>query len=239
MIDLNSIIDKTLLEKNRRDEPRVAGKYYPSEIPHCLRSSYFRFYFPKLEPVDKLRLFDAGNMGHDWFVKTLEEGLKKHSVSELKDMSKEKGFSLIVDTDQMVSIEGRWDMFFSLITPAEERYLVEIKTQKNIFYTNDYRKEHGFQAMPYIYHQRPCKGLIVYLDRTNYQSKIFPEGGLAYDTNVMRVLLDRTMLYHHYIVTKEVPPTEAKVTKGKEWECQYCDYKAECDEAEKERGRLK
>lgn len=239
MIDLNSIIDKVLLEKNRRDEPRVVGRYYPSEIPYCLRSSYFNFYFPKPDPVDKLRLYEAGNMGHNWFVETLEAGLKEYSISELKNMSKEKSFSIVVDLDEMVSLEGRYDAFFTIITPNEERYLIEIKTQKNIFYTNEYKREHGYQTMPYIYHQRPCKGLIVYLDRTNYQSKILPEGGLEYDPKIMRLVFDRILLLHHYVKAKEVPPPEAIKDNSMKWMCVYCDQKSSCEGNEAEKGRLK
>jgi|SRR5437899_909856 len=236
--DLNYSFDKILLDRQDKEieegKTRTLGRYYPSEVPACMRQTFYKFFNPKRSPATALRMFEAGKMTHEW-IKTMLQSLvdEKQIHGEIASLENEKSFIIVIDADEDVSLSGRFDDFL-MLSNERERYLIEVKSQKSLFYTNDFKKEHAIQAMPYIYVMRPCKGILTYVDRSTYETRFFPkdEAGLDYDKEIMKHIFTRTKLLHGYIATHTMPPPEAKQIKEMNWMCNLCPWKIECDAAE-------
>jgi|SRR3972149_2255702 len=238
--DLNYNFDRILLDRQDKEieegKGRIAGKYYPSEIPACLRQTFYKFYNPKRVPATTLRVFEAGNMTHEWIKKMLELLVQEKQLhGEIASLESERPFTIVIDHEEDISIEGRFDNFL-MLSNDRERYLIEVKSQKSLFYSNEYKKEHAIQTMPYIYVKRPCKGIFAYVDRATYETRFFPKDGdgLDYDKEIMSWIFTRTKLLNKYIVTHQMPPPEAKQIKDMNWMCNLCPWKVECDAAEEQ-----
>ena len=234
--DINYQFDKVLLDRQDKEleenKKRVTGRYSPSEIPYCVRQTFYKFYQPKPIPVNSLRIMEAGNMTHEWVKKMLQSLVDEKLLhGEIASLENERPFTIVVDTDEDISIGGRFDNFL-MLSNDRERYLIEVKSQKSLFYSNEYKKEHAIQTMPYIYMKRPCKGVFIYVDRASYEIKIFPQDGLDYDPKVMSYIFQRTKLLDSYIKSHTLPPPEAKQIKEMNWLCGFCPWKIECDAAD-------
>jgi len=239
--DFSYEFDRILLDRQAKEvaerTKRVLGRYYPSEIPACLRQTFYSYYNPKPKPAKTLRVFEAGDMAHEWVKKMLTALVEAKQIhGEIASLENERPFTIVVDQDEDISIEGRFDDFL-MLSNDRERYLIDAKSQKSLYYTNEFKKEHAIQIMPYIYIKRPCKGLIAYVDRATYETKFLPQApteGIDYDKEIMNWIFTRTKLLHKYIVTHTMPPPEAKQVKDMNWMCNpaICPWRAECDAAE-------
>ena len=60
--------------REREQHERVPGKYYPSKIGNeCLRQSFFHFAIPKRPEEDTMRIFEQGNVLHEYLSKKLKQ----------------------------------------------------------------------------------------------------------------------------------------------------------------------
>jgi CRISPR-associated exonuclease Cas4 len=258
--DLNYSFDKILLDRQDKDieahykqqdipynsaywwvnELSIVGKYHPSSIPYCMRQTYYKWFVPKRIPAPSLRIMEAGNMTHEWIMKMLQLLVDEKQIQgEVASLESERPFEIVVDAEDDISIRGRFDDFL-MLSNDRERYLIEVKSQKSLFYSNDYKKEHAIQAMPYLYVKRPCKGIFIYVDRASYETRIFPRDGdgLEYDKNVMSYIFTRVKLLDTYIKSQTLPPPEGKQIREMNWQCGLCPWKVECDAADEKQKKI-
>lgn len=121
MIDFNKIIDQHL-ERERR--PKEIGKYYPSEIGRCMRKVWYSYLYPQQLDPEVTKIFEAGNIIHDFVVEVLRGG-KNRDIELVKSEMPVK-----IETENF-TISGRVDDLI-LLKSEGKLFLVEVKSTKNI-----------------------------------------------------------------------------------------------------------
>ena len=69
MIDFDLLVSNYVQRENRT---KTVGRYYPSEIGLCLRKIWYSYRFPVETSPDLLKIFEMGNIIHDFVVKVLD-----------------------------------------------------------------------------------------------------------------------------------------------------------------------
>ena len=72
-------------------------------------------------------------------------------------------------------------------------------------------------------------GILLYLDKTTLQSKIFT---VPYNAEMVNDILDRFRNLHKFLKSNELPNAEAKFSSDISWLCRFCEYKDKCDKNE-------
>ena len=213
MIDFDKIIDDYLLKE---DKERTIGEYYCSELSNCYRQIWFKFKNPK--PVDAAtrRIFERGNVMHE-FVRNV---LARHP--DTKVIQSEQSMR-IPDTETGLVIAGRFDNLIEM--KQGESVLVEVKSTKSLDYLTKPYPHHVMQIMPYLLIRKNMKGVILYIDN-NLQIKTFE---VAFDWDIFRQVILRARVIHKHLIENTIPPAECKTIEDKKWSCGYCNYAKECN----------
>jgi CRISPR/Cas system-associated exonuclease Cas4 (RecB family) len=214
MIDFNQLIDKYL---HREVRPRAEGRYYPSEIGGCIRKIWYGYKQPKERPTDVIKIFQMGNMIHDF----IADVLRSEKNPEIELLKTEVPFRENID-DFMIS--GRVDDLL-MIKSSGRTVLVEVKSTKMVSMAKEPQPSHVMQLQVYLHFLKLRYGMIVYVEKNTLQTKWF---NVEYDEAAAEDAIKRFRRLHLAVSKNEMPEPEARITSGKEWECSYCDWKDEC-----------
>ncbi|MEK6918503.1 MAG: PD-(D/E)XK nuclease family protein [Nanoarchaeota archaeon] len=213
-VDFNDLIDNYL---KKESYPRTIGRYWPSEAGGCLRKNWYSFRIPK--PVDKplSRIFEAGNMIHEFVADVIQSD--KNSHVELLD----KELPIKIQRDGYV-VSGRIDDLILVLLEGRE-YLVEVKSTK--YLPVQPRVEHLMQLQLYMSSLGVHDGIMLYIKKDDLQTKQF---SVDYDESQVLEVLERFDKLHKHLVSDKIPEAEAKTVYDKNWMCAFCPYLKECDE---------
>jgi CRISPR/Cas system-associated exonuclease Cas4 (RecB family) len=215
MIDFNKLIDKHL---EREHKAKVIGRYYPSEIAGCMRKTWFSYKIPKKNDVKITRIFEAGNMLHE-FITDVIKSEKNPEVelirSELPIQIEGRGFIVSGRIDNLV-----------LVKIDNKMALVEVKSTK--FLPKEYKKEHEVQLQLYMQALGVHEGIILYIQKDNLETKAFP---IKFKKAEAEKILKRFEELDKALKQDKIPEAEAKHDKDKGWMCGYCSYVGECQKS--------
>jgi CRISPR/Cas system-associated exonuclease Cas4 (RecB family) len=214
MIDFNSLIDQHLHRELR--EKRV-GRYWPSSVGMCLRKAWYSYKQPKETPVETLRIFEAGNLVHDF----VAEVLRSEKTPGIELLKSELPFEL--EEDGFV-ISGRVDDVI-LVKAEGKTYLVEVKSTKSLAYQKKPTDSHAMQLQLYMHATGITNGVVLYVEKNTLQAKEFD---VPYDEAAAQAAIDRFRALHKALTEDELPAPEAKRVKAMKWMCGYCDWAEEC-----------
>ncbi len=214
-IDFNKLIDNFLL---REYKPKSIGRYYPSEIGGCIRKTWFSYKNPKKVKAELMRIFEAGNMLHE-FVSEVIRSEKNPEVELIKDELPVK----IEGKD--FTISGRVDNIV-LVKVNGEQVLIEVKSVK--FFPVKPQKQHITQLQLYMLATNIHKGIILYIEKDNLQTKWFD---VDYDEKKAESIIEKFSILDKSLKEDKMPMAEAKQNQEIIWMCRYCDWKEECDKA--------
>lgn len=204
----------------RERKPKGIGRYYPSEIGSCLRKVYYSYKFPQEVEPDLLKIFEMGNIIHDFVV----EVLNSEKNPDIKLLKTEFPFREQIDD---FTISGRVDDLL-LIRSSGKNLLVEVKSTKNISYIDQAQPQHIAQLQLYMHFTNVHDGVLLYVDKTNLNSEVFT---VPYSRDAALKIIDRFKKLHNCLKKGELPVAEAKQIKEMEWMCRYCEYKERCERA--------
>lgn len=212
---LEKIIED-FLEREVREHQ--IGVYYPSEINYCLRRLYFMYKKPKKFDIATLKVLESGNIFHTWFQDVL---LKAYLSDKICSFDYEGCLEHKVND---IVIKGRYDDIIAL-NFNNEKIILEIKTAKRINFIDKPKEHHVSQLNFYLTMCKLKKGYIIYIDRSTLQHKMFE---IEQSDELMKKMEKRALLLHKHLIEGKIPFEEGKIEKGMRWNCDYCNYKAEC-----------
>jgi CRISPR/Cas system-associated exonuclease Cas4 (RecB family) len=212
MLDFNKLIDNHL---EREYRPKSVGRYYPSEIGGCMRKTWFSYKNPKKTDVKLNRIFEAGNMLHEFITQVIKSE-KNPEVelirSELPIEIKEKDFIVSGRIDNLV-----------LVKIDSKLALVEVKSTK--FLPKEYKKENEIQLQLYMKALGVHEGILLYVQKDNLETKAFE---IKFNYKTADKIIARFAELHKALTTNKMPEAEAKKDKEMDWMCNYCAWKEEC-----------
>jgi CRISPR/Cas system-associated exonuclease Cas4 (RecB family) len=212
------MIDRYLFRESKQKE---LGRYYPSEIGGCLRKVWFSYKQPKETPKELKRIFEAGNIMHDFVAKVLQS--EKNPEVEL--IQSEVPFK--VDNLGFV-ISGRIDDLL-LVKKEDKKVLVEVKSCKSLHYVDKPSPSYVSQLQFYMWALRIHDGVILYVEKNTLNSKVFT---IPYDEKHAQDILGRFKKLDERLREDRLPEPEAKMDRELNWMCRFCDWKKECDLAQ-------
>ncbi|MEM3074846.1 MAG: PD-(D/E)XK nuclease family protein [Candidatus Pacearchaeota archaeon] len=213
MIDFNKLIDNYF---SRELKEKKIGNYYPSEIGGCLRKTWFSYKIQKDLDKEVLRIFEAGNNLHE----LITEILKSEKNPEIELLESELPFK---QDEGEFTISGRIDNLI-LTKDNGKKIIIEVKSVK--FLPNEAKESHIQQLQLYMHNLKVKDGIILYIQKDNLKAKWF---NFQYSEGEAEEIIKRFHGLHHCLKLNIIPPAEAKLIKNKNWMCNYCEYKEECD----------
>ena len=217
MIDFEKLIDSHL---RRELKPRKIGKYYPSEIGNCLRKVWFTYKKPKEIDKEKLKIFQVGLMLHDF----IADVLRSEKTPEVRLIQSEVPFRLKFPEFE---ISGRVDDVL-IVERNGKKLLVEVKSTKLLSMVEEPSPSHLMQIQLYMHALRIPDGLILYVEKPSLKTRQYE---VKYDPEHVKRIFERFRKLHSFLGKGEIPEPEAKLSKGMEWMCRYCEYAEECERA--------
>lgn len=227
MINIDEEINAYLLKKLESDKHEtIIGKYSPSLLPSCLRRQYYDYKHPTAMPVDKLKIFEIGNMVHEKIADILSKSGK------VKVNHQERSITLMhPDYDDLI-ISGRMDNFL-ILTDGSKNIIIEVKSAKSLqtyergTFTDqtEPKPEHVMQINFYLFAIPHSIGLLVYVNKNTFETKQFE---VKPDKALLIKGLERAKTLHNFLTTNTFPPAEAKLNKETLWQCKYCDRAEDC-----------
>lgn len=222
-LDLQSIFNRYLQQKNRAPK-RTIGEYWPSQIFVCIRKQYYSVFLEERPSEAQLKLFEAGNLVHEFLANLLSEWGEKNKVKVLKEVPIRIPHHELMD----IVVSGRADDLIFL-DDGSRRYLVEVKTTKNLEWLISKealpKKEHLAQLNFYLRAYPNSHGILLYVDRSTFKMRQFD---VDFNQQLYRQVMDRVKVLHGYITRHLLPPPEAKET-GQQWMCKECYFSEMCD----------
>jgi len=215
MIDFNKMIDNHLF---RAKSQKNTGRYYPSEIGQCMRKTWYSYKFPQEFTPDLMKIFELGNILHDFVV----DVLKSEKNPEVELLKAE--MPLKMDVEEF-TISGRIDDLL-LIKSKGQQVLIEVKSCKNIKYVTGAHNHHAMQLQFYMHATGVHNGVLLYIDKTTLQSKVFP---VPYEETRAQMILNRFKILHEHVRDSVLPLPEAKINRENTWMCNFCEYRNKCD----------
>lgn len=214
MLDFNGLISNYVRREIRKKTP---GRYYPSEAGNCMRKVFYSYKNPKAIGLELLKIFEAGNILHEFIVDVLESEKNPH----IELLEKESPFKLEVED---IIISGRVDDIV-VVKIDNQVYLIEVKSTGGLKYTNDPHEAHIMQLQIYMHAKKIHKGLIIYLEKNTLQSKSF---SVSYDEKKVEKTIKRLKELHQCIKEDKLPIPESRIISTKNWMCKGCQYREDC-----------
>ena len=214
MINFDQMIDNHLHKENR---PKEIGRYYPSEIGTCMRKVWYSYKFPMETNPELLKVFELGNILHDFVVKVL----KSEKNPDVELIKTELPFRQEIE-DFLVS--GRIDNII-LIKASGKNILVEVKSTGNIDFVEEAMHHNKIQLQLYMHVTGIHNGILLYVDKRNLKSKVFP---VNYNEEDALKIIDRFKVLNKLLKTDALPDPEARSGKELLWMCRYCEYRDKC-----------
>lgn len=219
MIDFDKLIDSHL---EREHKPKEIGRYYPSEAGGCLRKTWFSYKVPRQTDAKLMRIFEAGNMLHEFITQVLKSEKNKEVqliASEMPIKIEGKDFVISGRIDNLVLVK---------ICEKNEckQVLVEVKSTK--FLPKDKKEENEMQLQLYMRALGVNDGMILYIQKDNLETRAF---NIKHDRKKSDKIIARFASIHQALIQDKMPEAEAKKNASKGWMCDYCAWKSECDSA--------
>ncbi len=218
MINFNKLIDQHI---SRESRPKRIGRYYPSSIGQCLRKQWFSYNRPKEADTDLLRVFEAGNLLHDFIVDVLRS--EKTPEVELIDTEVPIKYQ-----NREFTVSGRVDDLV-LVKVNRSRVLLEVKSTKSIKPIKNPQSSHIMQLQFYLHAMGLKKGIILYIEKNTLQTKQFQ---VKYNKSQAFKILRRFEALHKSLKEGRMPGPEAREKEYMGWMCSYCEYQEECGKGE-------
>ncbi len=218
MINFNELIERFL---KREISVKKIGRYYPSEIGRCLRNLYYSYKYPMEIKPRLLKIFELGNIMHDFVVRVLES----EKISEIELIDYEIPINVKID-DFIIS--GRVDDLILLKTDGR-KILVEVKSHKDIRTLSGPQNTHLIQIQFYMHATGIKEGILLYIDKATLDTKSFY---VKYDEHWSKLILERFRMLHRALKENQLPKPEAKLIPELTWMCNYCEYKEKCEREE-------
>lgn len=220
MIDFNAMIDRYLF---REQSPKKQGRYYPSEIGMCLRKVWYSYRFPQSVQPHLLRIFELGNILHDFVVKVMQSG--KNPEVELLQFE----LPIKIEVEDFI-VSGRVDDL--LLLKADGRHvLVEVKSCKSISFIREPQPHHAVQLQLYMHATGVHNGVLLYIDKSTLESRVFT---VLYNPVTAAGIILRFKTLHTALSQNILPNAEAKTDPHMSWLCRFCEHRERCDRDAKE-----
>lgn len=221
-LDLQAVFSSCLREKNRTPK-RTVGEYWPSQLFVCMRKQYYSMFMEEKHSEAQLKMFEAGNLFHEFLANLLSEWGEINKVRVLKEVPIRIPHHESTD----IVVSGRADDLI-LLEDGSRRYLVEVKTTKNIEWLVGKgllpKREHLAQLNFYLRAYPNSRGILLYVDRSTLKMRQFD---VVFDQQLYKQIMDRVKILHGYVSRRILPPPEAKET-GQEWMCKECYFTEVC-----------
>jgi CRISPR-associated protein Cas4 len=218
MIDFDKMIDNHIARDHRA---KTHGRYYPSEIGSCIRKVWYSYKHPQEVKPDLAKIFELGNIMHDFVVDVLKSD-KNHEVELLKSE-----FPLKIQGDDFL-VSGRVDDLI-LVKESGKSWVVEVKSTKSVDYVNKASSTHLMQLQLYMHATGIHNGMMLYVDKTNLKSKIFP---VEYSEEKAKEIMERFGQLHKLLTQGLLPIAEARKSNDMNWMCRFCEYNEKCEKNE-------
>ncbi len=214
MIDFNKMVDNYI---RREQRPKAVGRYYPSEIGLCMRKLWYSYKFPSEIETDLLKIFEVGNIMHDFVVDVLKSD-KNPDVDLIKSE-----FPLRLDRGDFV-VSGRVDNLI-LVKANGKEVLVEVKSTSDVAFVNEAAPHNKMQLQLYMHITGIHNGILLYLDKKNLQSKVYV---VDYDEEEAKRVMERFGMLHDNLKLGKLPEPEARSSKDTTWQCKFCEFRERC-----------
>lgn len=220
MIDFDKLIESHLKRERRKKD---IGRYYPSEIGSCIRKVWYSYKHPMDVDPEKLKIFEIGNILHDFILQVLKS---ERNVDSIQFLDSELPFKL----DQKdFTISGRLD---DIVIAKDDGHkaIIEVKSVKDIRSFDKPQSTHKMQLQLYMHATGIHDGIILYVDKNNLKTKSFE---IKYEEKHSLDILKRFRILHELLTKDVLPIDEAKRSSEMMWMCNMCEYRAKCDKNEK------
>jgi CRISPR/Cas system-associated exonuclease Cas4 (RecB family) len=218
MFDFDKLLEKHIA---REHKPKKIGKYYPSEVGNCLRKVWYSYKYPQAIDINKQKIFELGSMIHAFVI----DVLKSTKNEDIKLLKYEFPFDMRIDKFQ---VSGRVDDLL-LLKVENKKLLVEVKSCKNVEAVKKPHFNHRLQLQFYMYATGVHEGAMLYVDKNNLQSKVFP---VDFDRQEAEKIVGRFRLLHTSLVSNRLPPAEGMENEEMKGFCKYCEYVDKCKQDE-------
>jgi CRISPR/Cas system-associated exonuclease Cas4 (RecB family) len=215
MIDFDKLFDDFVF---REHKPKTIGRYYPSEVGMCIRKLYYSYKYPQQIKPDLLKIFEVGDILHDFVVRVLRSEKNK----DIELLKWEMPFKLDLENFQ---ISGRVDDLL-MIKLSGKTVLVEVKSCGMLRAVKKPQRHHIMQLQLYMHAIGVHNGILLYVEKNTLQTKTFT---IDFDEFVVKEALDRFKKLHECLITNNIPVGEAKHNGDIKWMCNKCEYKEKCD----------
>lgn len=216
---VEELVEKIIADfLNRERRPREVGKYYPSELFHCIRKNYYAYTKPKKFGLDTLKRFEGGILIHNWFRNVLFKGYSSDLITEF-DYEES-----LVHKEDGIEVRGRYDDLVA-VDWEKQPILLEVKTTSSLKWVKKPSRHHIGQMNFYLSKLKLKEGHIIYLDKRNLKHKIFK---VKQSDELFMEIIKRARLLHKHLTKKKTPFPEAKTNPEMRWFCNYCLYRLEC-----------
>lgn len=219
MIDFGKMIDRHIAREHR---PKQVGRYYPSEVGNCMRKVWYSYKYPQEIEPDLRKIFEVGNIMHGFVVEVLKSGRNR----EVELLKSEFPFRI---EEKNFTVSGRVDDLI-LVKESGKNVLVEVKSCKNILAVKKPQPSHIVQLQFYMHATGVHNGIILYIDKSNLQSKIFE---IPHTENRGHEIMERFEELHTCLTNNNLPVAEAKDEEDTKWMCRFCEYEEKCNKDEK------
>lgn len=219
IIDFNEMIENYLKRENK---PKMIGRYYPSEIGSCIRKLWYSYKYPQETDIDLVKIFEMGNIIHDFISKVMESDKNPHVELVAKELP------LTLDMKDFI-VSGRIDDVL-LLKENGKKFLVEVKSTKNLEMATEPNRSHVMQLQLYMHATGIEEGMILYVDKNNLKSKAFE---VKYSKEEAEEVIKRFIELNICLITDQLPFSEARRDPSMMWMCRFCDYNDKCERNEK------
>lgn len=219
-----SRIDEFLSWKNETRKVRPPNHYYVTDLTKpCQLQAYYSIVEDRPFPVETLRIFEAGNVLEDYWVKVLEND------PCIRILGKQVPAYYIDEEINNLVIHGRID----ILAQHDDGPIIahEVKTASSCHWMNEAKPEHYEQLQFYLSCLNIENGVIDYLDKSsmlqgrNIIDKSFP---IKQNESVAHNMIHRALKLKAAVDQKLPPKGNPEAWNGKV--CNYCLYKDICSE---------
>lgn len=196
----------------RQREERDQEHFYITDAGKCSRAVYFsmRGYPKKKMEARVLRIFDRGDIIHQRLMSAF------FGIPEIKVVASE------VDIPSRELFHGRADV---IISANNKLYVVDFKSSNDFKFQKMKEPEfsHQKQIQLYMHYFEISQGVLLYENKNTQALKEFE---LKYNPILCKVIISdfETLRYQ---IENEILPSKPRNLDS--WQCEYCDFKDECD----------
>lgn len=203
MEQINKYIKEKSEQKEKEHKAPADNYFYASAALDCPRKLYYSRTIKKDFPIETLKIFEIGNILHEWVQGRIE------GEDEVVINFEAEG----------VVISGRIDK----VEPNGEP--MEFKTTSNVSFNRDKPDiKHCAQLNLYLKAKDKKKGKVVYIDKRSLETV---EHEIIYDDDLYNETINNFKKVYLALAAKKIPEIPEEYDP-KKFPCSYCLYKVEC-----------